>query len=79
MLDGPIVVEVFDLGNGWCVPVREKMKIGDTRLFPNKNDAMYAKLLKDLEGGKPLKNFRGSKYYAMYCKRLRVENPEYII
>lgn len=49
------------------------------KLFDTKRDAMFNKLIIDLKAGKPLDNYKRSKYYNYYVKRLKVENPEYLI
>ena len=47
--------------------------------FDNKKDAMYSKLIIDLQSGTPLSNYKRSKYYKYYCSRLGQEYPEYMI
>lgn len=73
------VLEVFNLDNGDFVTVGDKFKAPNSPIFDNKEDAMYFKLLRSLEKGKPISNFKSSKYYKYYIERLKKENPEYII
>lgn len=55
----------------------EKIK-GITK-HETKEDAMYCILLNNLIDGGKLSNFKKSKYYEYYIKRLKIENPEYLI
>lgn len=78
------VLAVFDLGIN-DKGQREFVNVGDVftlknyQMFDTKKDAMYAKLVRELGHGKPLKNYKRSKYYKYYLQRLKKEHPEYLI
>lgn len=78
------VIAVFDLGindqgKREFVRVGDVFTVRDYEMFESKKDAMYAKLIKELESGKSLDNYKRSKYYKYYVQRLKKENPEFII
>ena len=79
VLDGGNVIPVYDVGGGWFVIATEFYDATKYKLYDNRMDAMYDKLVKDLQTGKPIENYRSSKYYKYYIDRLKKENPEFII
>jgi hypothetical protein len=76
---GGDVVPVYELSNGDLTIAADVFKASDYIVYTNRFDAMYAKLIKDLQKGKPLENYRSSKYYKQYIERLKKENPEFAI
>jgi len=48
-------------------------------IFDSKEELKYYSLVLDLKSGKPLSNFKRSKYYKYYISRLKEEYPEYVI
>jgi len=79
MIHGNQVLSVIDIGGGYCVLAGDMIRTNGSTLFDSKNDAMYAKLLYELERGKDLRKYKSSKYYKYYIERLKKENPEYLI
>jgi hypothetical protein len=79
VIDGNAVYGVIPLGNDEYVLTSNVFTKRNLEMFDKKKDALYAKLIRDLKGGKPLKNFKTSKYYQYYLERLKKENPEYAI
>lgn len=79
VLDGGNVIPVYDVGGGWFVIATEFYDATKYKLYDNRMDAMYDKLVNDLQTGKPIENYRSSKYYKYYIDRLKKENPEFVI
>lgn len=79
VLDGGNVIPVYDVGGGWFVIATEFYDATKYKLYDNRMDAMYDKLVKDLQTGKPIENYRSSKYFKYYIDRLKKENPEFVI
>lgn len=79
IISGRSVFEVYDLGNSKYVQVEALFTVENENVFETKFDAMYANIISNLQKGKPLSNYRASKYYNEYIERLKVEHPEYII
>ena len=76
---GNDVVPVYELANGDLTIAADIFKANDYIVYTNRFDAMYAKLIKDLQRGKSLENYRSSKYYKQYIERIKKENPEFAI
>jgi len=70
---------VYDLGSHTYAPSASAFVAHGAVLYDDKESAMYGKLIYELSKGKKLSNFRGSKYYEYYVKRLKNEHPEYLI
>lgn len=79
MLVNGDVVPVYDLGNDYYCQSGQLFISSPRHVFSDREDAMYSKLILELQGGKPLENFKSSKYYEYYIERLKKENPEFII
>lgn len=79
VLDGGNVIPVYDVGGGWFVIATEFYDATKYKLYDNRMDAMYDKLVKDLQTGKPIENYRSSRYFKYYIDRLKKENPEFVI
>ncbi len=79
IIDVNTVYGVVPLGDDEFVRTSDVFKKKNLEMFKSKKDALYAKLVRDLKGGKPLKNYKTSKYYKYYLERLKIENPEYAI
>lgn len=73
------IVPVVELENGKYVSVSEIFSLPDKNVFTSKNDALYFQLIEKLGTGTPLNNYKQSKYYNYYIKRLENENPEYLL
>jgi len=78
------VVTAYYVMDGYLVPVsagkplrHEKIKKDGT--FTDLFEANYKTLCFKLSQGKKFSNYKRSKYYEQYRKRLRVEHPEYLI
>ena len=71
------VVEIIYNNEKYLVDPRMVFKSDDELL--SKDDAMYELFSRNMRKGKPLSNYKKSKYYKMYCKRAQVENPEFFI
>lgn len=84
LTSGGDVINVIDLGYNEkgkreFIRVDSIFTVNKFELFGSKRDAMYHKLIKELNSGKPLSNFKRSQYYSYYVKRLQKEHPEYVI
>lgn len=79
VIDGNTVYGVYPIGGDEFVRTSDVFKKKNLTMFNSKKDALYAKLIRDLKGGKPLKNYKTSKYYKYYIERLKKEHPEYAI
>lgn len=79
VLTGPNVVSAYDVGGGYFVVGGTLLDMVGNAVYTNKMDAMYHKLIYDLQKGKSLENYKTSKYYSYYIERLKKENPEYIL
>lgn len=79
IIDGDGVIPVFDVGGGYLVPASNVFPKKDHVVYNDKMDAMYYKLIRDLAKGKPLENYKSSKYFKYYMKRIKEEHPEYAI
>lgn len=79
IISGGNVIPIYDLGGGYCVMSSDVYDLSNFTVYENKMDALYDKLIIELQNGKPLENYRSSKYYKQYIERLKKDNPEYII
>ena len=79
IIDGKSVYGVVPLGNDKFVLTSNVFTKKNAALYDNKKDALYDKLIRDLKSGKPLSNYKTSKYYQYYLERLKKDNPEYAI
>lgn len=79
VLNGATVVPVVEVGDEFLVPAHEMFRKENCPVFGSREDARYHCLLKDLEKGKSIENYKSSKYYKYYIERLKEENPEYIL
>lgn len=79
IIDGGQILPVYDVGNGWLVIATDFYDAAKHTMYDDRMDAMYAKLVRDMQRGKPLENFKSSKYFKYYIDRLKKENPEFII
>lgn len=79
IIDGNGVIPVIDVGDGYLVPASTIFPKKDHVVYDDKMDALYEKLVRDLTKGKPLENFKSSKYYKYYVARLKEDHPEYAI
>jgi hypothetical protein len=79
VLMGPNVVSAYDAGGGYFVVGGTLIDIVGDAVYTDKMDAMYHKLIYDLQKGKPLENYKSSKYFKQYIERLKKEHPEYIL
>lgn len=71
--------KIGDILIPYSVNVYTESQIKHDGKFTNKLDARYFTLIKQLQSGKKLSNFKVSKYFQYYVDRLREENPEYLI
>jgi len=70
--------------DGFLIPqssnVYKESQLASTHnYYETKSEAMYACVVKNLQAGKPLDNYKRSPYYNEYVQRLKIEHPEYII
>lgn len=79
VVNGNVVIEVFKINDEYMIYDPHYIKVNNSIIYDNKGDAMYAKLIVELASGKDIKNFKPSPYYKDYIKRLKIENPEYLI
>lgn len=73
------VIPVYPLGDEYFIAEGPMYTVSDKHVYEDKMDAMYYKLVQELQFGKPIENFKTSKYYGYYIERLKKENPEYIL
>lgn len=73
------VVEVFEVDDTYLILDPHFILRKGEKIFDNKLDALYTKLILALEKGTGLSNYKSSKYYNDYLERLKIENPEYLI
>ena len=78
VVDGD-VMSVIEIGDSHFVNAAYVFTVAEPILFDSREEAMYSKLLQELTCGTPLKNYKSSKYYRYYLKRLAEDNPEYLI
>lgn len=79
IIDGASVIEVIEVGDNHLVPASVMFDKKDYQLFDTRLDARYYCMLKDLQKGKNIENYKSSKYYQYYIERLKEENPEYLL
>jgi hypothetical protein len=79
ILLGKNVIPVYELADGQLITAGDIFDSSQYKLYSNKLDAMYDKLVLDLQAGKPLDNYKSSKYFKQYIERLKKDHPEYII
>lgn len=70
---------MYELKDGLLITAGDIFDPSKIKVYKNKFDAMYDKLVNDLQSGKPLENYKSSKYYQQYIERLKKDNPEYIL
>lgn len=73
------VCAVYDLSNDNFAEVSQFFNQKNAKLFNTKIEALCANLLTELHQGKPLNNYKSSKYYNDYIEFLKKEHLEYII
>lgn len=79
ILLGKHVIPVYELKDGQLITAGDIFDPSEVKVYTNKFDAMYDKLVMDLQKGKSLENYKSSKYYQQYIDRLKKDNPEYIV
>lgn len=79
ILCGKDIVPVYELADGQLIAVGDVFDPKFFKVYTDRKDALYDKLIKDLQNGKPIENYKSSKYYQYYVDRLKKENPEYIL
>jgi hypothetical protein len=79
IINGASVIPVVEVGDDHLVPAHDMIERKDIPVFNSREDARYHCLLRDLENGKSIENYKSSRYYKYYIKRLKEENPEYIL
>ena len=79
IIDGSSVLEVIEIGDGFLVPSATVFKREKYILFDSREDARYFCMVQDLKKGKPIEQYKSSKYYQYYLERLKEEYPEYVI
>jgi hypothetical protein len=79
IIQGNQTFAVYELDDEHLVFADQEFKKADYFLYDNKDDAMYYKLVQELQNGKDITNFKSSPYYRSYLERLKIENPEYLI
>jgi hypothetical protein len=71
IINGAAVIPVVEVGDDFLVAATEVFSKSDIQLFGTREDARYYCLLRDLESGKKtIENYKSSKYYQYYLKRL---------
>ena len=73
------VVTIIVDGKQHLVPYKSLFYADDECLFETREDALYSNFLKKVIHGKKIENYKSSKYYKMYRKRLLVDHPELLI
>ncbi len=73
------ILAVVEFDDEYFIYEPKFMKKNDTVFYDTKEDAMYHKLILELQKGKSLENFKTSPYYEDYLARLKIKNPEYLI
>ena len=63
----------------YCVLPIHIIKVKKEKCYSNKDDSMYSIFRSRRRQGVALKNFSKSKYFPMYLRRARVEDPELLI
>jgi hypothetical protein len=79
IINGEHVIAVYHVGDNTYTPKTTIFHREPDNVYTNKMDAHYANLIKQLSKGKPLENYKSSKYYDYYIQRLTEDNPEYLI
>jgi hypothetical protein len=70
---------VYEINENYSAFSENLIDTSDITLYGDRMDAMYCKLVTALSGGKPLENYRSSKYFKYYVDRLKIEHPEYAL
>lgn len=73
------VCEVIQISKTQFVPANEVFTPELSRIYDKKEDALFENVISRLKSGIPFTNYKRSKYYKYYHKRLTEEYPEYII
>jgi hypothetical protein len=79
ILLGKHVIPVYELKNGQLITEGDIFNPNEVNVYTNRFDAMYDKLIKDLQCGKSIESYKSSKYYKQYIERLKKDNPEYVL
>lgn len=69
---------VVELQNGYFAYAKHIFKHNE-ELFDTPEEALYSAMVKNLQTGTNLSNYKSSPYYDYYVKRLKEEYPEYVI
>lgn len=73
------IIPVYELADGQLIAAGDLFDPCTHKVYMNKIDALYTKLISELQGGKPLHNFKSSKYFQQYIELLKKHNPEYLV
>jgi len=79
ILNGANVVPVVEIGDDYLVPADVMFKKEQHTIYESRLDARFFCMLKELEKGKALEDYKKSKYFKYYVERLKKEYQEYII
>jgi hypothetical protein len=79
ILYGKDIIPVYELADGQLITAGDIFDPTQFKVYTDRKDALYDKLVNDLKQGKPIDNYKSSKYFKYYVDRLKKDNPEYII
>jgi hypothetical protein len=79
ILYGKDIIPVYELADGQLIAVGDVFDPAHFKVYSDRKDALYDKLINDLNTGKSIDNYKSSKYFTYYVERLKKDNPEYII
>jgi hypothetical protein len=79
ILYGKDIIPVYELADGQLITAGDIFDPALYKVYSDRKDALYDKLVNDLKKGKSIDNYKSSKYYGYYVQRLKKDNPEYII
>lgn len=72
------ITECYKISEGVYVPTHAVIK-HKGEVYSDRLDALYFNFLEKVKKGKKVTNYKTSKYYKMYIKRLEKDHPEYLI
>lgn len=78
---GTELIPVVVISENWVVPASQIIEIRPetSTIFDNKEDGNYYKMVKKLDSGVSIDNYKSSRYFGFYMERLKDEHPEHVI
>lgn len=72
------LIPIADFGD-WGCPMSSIISLQDADVFESREEANYYKMVKRLDKGVSIDNYRNSKYFQYYKEKLEKDHPEHLL